>query len=653
MRWCARAALCVGLFVFSIAASAESIVDVSGDFVDVLPKAWMLEDKTQNLTAADVVSEFASRAELKQSTANFGFSDAAHWFGVLLHNPQPHVLRRLLVVDPTWLDKVSIYYQSPLGKLIQIHGGDTLPFSSRAISHHKINFQLDIPSGTSRLIIRTQTVDPYVVNLELWEPGAFHAADADQRLYIGVVYGAIAALLLYNLVLFFSVRESVYAAYSGYLFSFLVMHSTYNGYTYALLWPDSPVWGNWAHAIFIYIFVFSGLYFCTQFLQLREKMPQGFRAVKIIAVLAVLSFLLTPMVGGYSLQVQTSIIWVVLYTPTALVLGWISLFQGNAAARYFLTAALAGFIGSFVTALTVLGFIPFTFFTYHAVDFGMLVDAVLLSLALADRLRIARVEAESAKNKLLETTSRYAEDLEQQVQLRTIELKQANATKDKFLSIVGHDLKGPIGGLNTLFSTLVISSKDMTDDTLETVRTTVRTTSDFLDQLFMWARTQRGDLRCQPQWFDVTEIVTEVFGFLGSQAAAKGITLTRDGVLSANVYADRKMISLVIRNLLGNAIKYSFAGGDICVTINEQEDHWRIQVKDSGVGISPAVQQSLFRADTKPVSLPGTENEVGTGLGLILCSEFVHMNGGQIGVESAPTEGTLFWFTVPKLSSGR
>lgn len=627
---------------------AVHVVSAAAAEAPLVPAARIVRDADGRMTVGHIVAheELPALAESSR-TASFGFSSAAYWFSVMIDNPGERPLRRLLAFEPTWLDDVQVTLIRSDGTLRSQFGGDRLKFSQRAIPHRQINFELDLPPGRSRLLVRVQTRDPFLVNMTLWEPSAFFAADAAEGRYFGFVYGAMAALLLFNLVLFFSVREPVYATYVAYLATFMAAHATYNGHLFPLLWPDSPVWGNWAHSTFIYLFMLAGITFAINFLDLPAKRPQLYRWAKGFGLAMAASMVLTGLVGGYAFHVATSIFWVVVYSPFVLFLGLRSFQQGNRASRFFLSATTAGFIGSFVTASTVAGLIPYSFTAYRAVDIGMLVDAVLLSLALADRLRLSRAEADRAKAELIEAGRRYARELEETVARRTGELMEANAVKDKFFAIVAHDLRGPIGGLAALFGGPIATPADLTPETLAVVRAATQNTQTFLEELLAWARSQRGEIDLRPKAIDIPRLLHETQELFAVQAQAKGVHLDLQLTEECWVYADPSMIHTVLRNLVHNALKFTESGGTVRAGLERETERCWISIADTGIGMSRSILENVFRLDVKPQSSPGTRNESGTGLGLVLCKEFIEKNGGTIEVRSEPGQGSTFRFSLP------
>ncbi len=636
------------LSLHSITAMADRAVDVSQPSIQLGSWSRVIRDADASLSAEQIFSQPQRYPGVKGSAiTSFYFTDDAYWFVVPLYNPLHNPLTRLLVFEPIWLDDLQVTLLSNSGLHEQFHGGDYLPFSDRSLSHRKVNFSLQLPPGHSQLFVRVKTVDPFVVNMTLWETTAFYESDSLETAYLGLVYGVLGAMLLYNLVLFIAIRETVYAAYVAYVFFFMTWHIINNGITYQHLWPESPGIANWSQSISLYMIMVAGLYFAINFLQLPQRMPRTYHWAAALFAALILSFLFTTL-GGYQLHVTSGVLWVIAYTPVLIVFGILALMAGNRAARYFVPATTAGFLGSGITALAVSGLIPFNTYTYRAVDFGMLIDAILLSIALADRLKLARADTERARAELFEATRFHAQQLEEEVEQRTMELREANAAKDKFFSIIAHDLRGPLSSLSLFYNDIIKSPKDFTDEILMLTRDTTNNTRDLLEQLLTWARSQRGEIDYNPRPTDLRLLLAEIEDFFSAQARAKDIQLQMNVDAPCWVYADRAMVHTVLRNLIGNALKYTKAGGLVGFNLIKMDNAYQLRITDSGIGMSDQALQQLFQPDTKPQSVPGTLNETGTGLGLILCNEFVQRNGGTLGAESEPGKGSTFWFTLPR-----
>jgi signal transduction histidine kinase len=247
-------------------------------------------------------------------------------------------------------------------------------------------------------------------------------------------------------------------------------------------------------------------------------------------------------------------------------------------------------------------------------------------------------------NKMLTT-------INEQINKKNNELQDLNATKDKFFSIIAHDLKGPLNSF-TSFSNLLINyidslSKEEIQMLASDLDKSIKNLFSLLENLLEWARSQTGALELKPENIEIKALAEANKEILQKSADNKEIKLMLQVPDGASAFADKNYINTVIRNLLSNAIKFTTSGGTVSLEVEEFEDAVEVAVRDTGVGMSPEVQQKIFRIDQKH-STNGTANEKGTGLGLVLCKEFVEKNGGCIWVESEVDKGTVFRFTIPK-----
>ncbi|MCX6281122.1 MAG: ATP-binding protein [Bacteroidetes bacterium] len=233
------------------------------------------------------------------------------------------------------------------------------------------------------------------------------------------------------------------------------------------------------------------------------------------------------------------------------------------------------------------------------------------------------------------------------------ELIDLNATKDKFFSIIAHDLRSPISTLISL-SEVLRTDMDLLEplqqkEILESLHDLSRNYLKLLDNLLQWSRVQSGRMVPEPTGFDLAETIRDVLGFYQPYALDKQIRLVERNISSVNVFADKNMIRVVLRNLISNAIKFTQPGGEIHVILLIKDNLVEVIIQDNGLGMPPGVLDGLFKLD-KTQSSKGTAGERGTGLGLHLCKEFVELNKGAIRVESQKGFGSIFTFTIPKPS---
>lgn len=239
----------------------------------------------------------------------------------------------------------------------------------------------------------------------------------------------------------------------------------------------------------------------------------------------------------------------------------------------------------------------------------------------------------------------------EQMNRQNSELQELNATKDKFFSIISHDLKGPLNSLTSFAGLLINHTDALTKDEIKMLATdldkSVKNLLSLLNNLLEWSRSQTGNLDIKAEAFDVRELVYANAELLQLMAENKDISLRTRVPANLTGFADKNQMNTVLRNLISNALKFTEKGGSVDVDVNEWKDAIEVAVRDSGVGMSKEVMAKLFKIEHK-YSTNGTANESGTGLGLMLCKEFVERSGGVIGVESQQGKGSIFRFTIPK-----
>jgi PAS domain S-box-containing protein len=287
-----------------------------------------------------------------------------------------------------------------------------------------------------------------------------------------------------------------------------------------------------------------------------------------------------------------------------------------------------------------------------------------------DITRLKRIEIQLRKktedlqetNRLLEERQkeiiRQSEELAAQAQHLTItntELDRLNKTKDKFFSIIAHDLRNPFNAIMGFAGMLCQDFTEMDDKQkiglLELINLSSESAYNLLDNLLQWARTQTDKIKFNPEIFDLSEVVSQVIDLHGIMAEKKEVSVENTIPVSTQVYADKNMIHTVIRNLISNAIKFSGKGGKVFVSSFENGIMTEVVIRDEGIGMTRENLSQLFRIDTY-YSTPGTSGETGTGLGLIICKEFIDKNNGRIRATSKEGQGTAISFTLMRRNSG-
>lgn len=288
----------------------------------------------------------------------------------------------------------------------------------------------------------------------------------------------------------------------------------------------------------------------------------------------------------------------------------------------------------------------------------------LLLLTLAISFYYFRLNSIKKRNRLLEDevekrTSEIACQSDQilqqknELELKKIELEHLNKTKDKFFSIIGHDLKNPVKALTFLTEALKNDTGEKTEVQKELIHhmdLSSRSIKNLIFSLLEWARTQSGQVKLDPVNIPLKQLLEENIQLNAQLAAQKEINITLSCDENHCVYGDYQMINTIVRNLLSNSIKYTQTGGEIAISSELTGDNEiKISISDNGIGMPEELLQNLFSLD-KGVSIKGTDNETGTGLGLIISQEFAQLNKGNIFAHSTLGKGSTFYLVLPSLS---
>jgi signal transduction histidine kinase len=280
--------------------------------------------------------------------------------------------------------------------------------------------------------------------------------------------------------------------------------------------------------------------------------------------------------------------------------------------------------------------------------------AVIL-LLFAGSILVVLVMRNRNNKKLNDQLQLSNQQLEVRIKQRTKEIEEANKTKDQFFSIIAHDLKSPFNALLGLSVMLDDNYETLTDperkEFIHYLREAVDTLYQLLENLLNWSVSQRGILQLFPSKLQINNIIEDTLLLFSQQAQMKNITFSFENKTHEQAYADADTVKTILRNLISNAIKFSPLGGKVIIKtalseISDGAPLYEVQISDSGVGIPQDKQEIIFE-NPMEVKTKGTSNEKGTGLGLLICKDFVQKNNGQISLISEPGKGSTFIFTLP------
>ncbi|XID75716.1 ATP-binding protein [Alkanindiges sp. WGS2144] len=238
----------------------------------------------------------------------------------------------------------------------------------------------------------------------------------------------------------------------------------------------------------------------------------------------------------------------------------------------------------------------------------------------------------------------------QAIQLANEKLREINASKDKFFSIIAHDLRAPFHGILGFSEVLETEIEELDEKGIRDIagylRSTAHATFRLLENLLQWAMSEGGAIVYKPQEVHIEQVFQVIFEVLGAMAQKKNVALHSDVSPELTVFVDINMITSVLQNLCSNALKFTRSGGHVYLSAQEVANEVQIKIRDTGIGMSEEQIQDFFNRQ-QPRSIKGTDGEKGTGLGLLLCRQFVEKNNGRVQIESRPNEGTTFTISIP------
>lgn len=549
-------------------------------------------------------------------------SDPAHWLLELAYPP---------------LDRLDLYLPDGAGgyRLAQ-RTGDTLPFSSRPIALTNYLFDLKLEPGKPlRAYLRLESQGSIQAPLTLWSPKAYMENQPGNVYVLGIIYGVLLVMMLYNLFIFLSVRDTSYLYYILYIASFGLYQVSVNGAGIEYFWPNNPWWANASTPFLIGSAALFGCQFARRFLHTGEHSPWVDRTLLLLMGIGALVMLLA-LSASYALSLRLATYLALAFVVVIFSAGILAWLRGMRVARYFIFAWTAFLLGGTVNTLMVLGFLPNVFLTMYASQIGSALEVGLLSLALADRINAMKEE----RTRILQESSRKLEQL-------NLELANSNRLKDEFLATVTHELRTPMSGV--IGSLELMQTVPMDIELAQYQKTASGSARDMMrmvNDILALIELRAGKLYPRREPFSLRGLLDSLRAQYAPRAEEKGLrfVLQLDESLPDTLEGDTGKLAQALGYLLDNAIKFTHQGGvTLRVGGRRQADGilLSIDVEDSGIGFETPKDDSLYQ---RFYQLDGslTREYGGLGIGLALCRKLTALLGGELRHESAPGSGSRF-----------
>ena len=607
------------------------------------PALQVFEDLRGSARISDVSSPAlaASFQPLSQPVLNVGYTDSAYWLCLDLdYRPQQASGQQTWLLELAYppLDHVDLYQEDGQGGFTLVsRSGDAWPFSQRQIKQSTYLFALQLqPNRPQRLYLRLQTEGSLQAPLTLWAPTAY-LEDMPRHTYLlGIIYGVMLVMLLYNLFIYLSVRDASYFYYIFYIAAIGLYQASANGVGTQFLWPDSPEWGNAAPPFLLGATALCGAQFVRTFLHTADFSRWMDHALKLLMACGLLMIGLTLTVG-YALPLKFAPYVALLFTGLCFTAGVMAWRRGLRQARYFLLAWSAFLLGALVYTLMSMGVLPSLFITLHASQIGAAMEVALLSLALADRINVMKEEREQ----ILQESSAKLSALNDQ-------LATTNRLKDEFLATITHELRTPMNGVIgalELMHTLPLDAEQAQYRAIAAV--SARDMLQMVNDILMLTELQAGKLQAACAPFSLAEVLAELQQRFAARAADKGLrfSLSLDPRLPATLSGDADKLLQCLGYLLDNAIKFTSVGHVSltleCCASTARQVHLQIRVSDSGVGFQAGADEQMYQHFQQ---LDGslTREHGGLGIGLAICRQLLALLGGRLSHRSVPGQGSEF-----------
>ena len=632
------AALMLLLMVGAIVRAEPIALASAGDSVQLGAQVEVLEDPEGNWTLSQIRDQFASRFRKNDSdTLNFGFTKSTIWLRFQVNASQMDGRSWFLVERYPILDELTLFVPQADGEFRKYAVGDTRSFGSRPMDHRAFVFNLDaLPDGVSEYYIKVRGKGALNMMPMLYSAKGLVEYTYIEQLLQGLFYGSLTIMLIYNLLLFLSLRDNVHLHFVVFLTGVLFFNICVSGFGLQYLWPDNPKVNEYFW-LTTYICGLSLALYSRQFLQLAQRFPRYDRLLKHYLILIGLAFLLQwviPPPYSYHLSTVMVMITVVLFSW----LGWVVWRQGFRVARLYVLAWSVFLLAVFLYALGNLGLIPYSVIVPYLLHFGALWVVVMLSLALGDRIRFLESESKQLSVEAQQNLERHLADIE-----------QMNQDKSMFLQYISHELNTPINWIGAADS-LGQSGQGQGDkdvDVWAMVRKGQRRLTGIVSTSLRYFDLSDRDQpplqgRCQPMW-----MLDAILREQAERITECGVVVRNRVSPNLQVRACEGELSEVLSMALDNALRFSAEGDcvDITSTVDASAENAELCIRDEGRGATADQLEKIL----EPFFVMGSRHhEEGFGLSLAMARVMIEQVGGALWAESdGPGRGFALHIQLP------
>ena len=601
--------------------------------------AYYLEDITGEYSLFDIVELDESNFELlTEESLNKGFTNSTYWLKFSIFDNTSDNKTQNWKLENTYplLDYFDIYIVDESKNIEHIKLGDTYLYNQRLIDHRNFIVPITLQDNEKKdIYLRVTTSSSMQIPIFIWHPEYFFEARSGEQYGLGLYYGMMLVMFFYNFFLWFSIRDSNYLWYIGYLAAFAILQATTSGLGYQYLWPTSPWIESIAPPVSIALVGIFGIAFTRRFLHTRQYHIVADNLLRSVlglsVVVLILSFIAdTATVMALAKIVVVTFLLFILYASVAMLL------RGHRQARFFLAAWVSLILGGLFTIGMMLGFLPNTFLMTHASKIGSVLEILLLSFALADRIKVIENEKKIIKFRA-----------QQELERTNKKLQENNRLKDEFLATISHEFRTPLNGI---LGSLELT-QNVTDKTIKMAKGSAYEMLNLVDQVLSYTELQAGNFIIKAAAINLPELLDKINSTMQPLCADKDIdfSIENNPRNPKIIIADKKRLFQAINPILDNALKFTERGHislSVQVKYVDKQYSLLIKIEDSGIGIAENKRNDILDAFTQGDGSSSRQFS-GLGIGLSLVKALCTQLSGSIHVSSEENYGTLIEISLP------
>jgi len=627
--------------------------------VSLQSRFQVFEDKSGKRTLEDLQQPALQQqfSSLK-GNLNAGYTRSAFWLKFDVQRTNDSTERDwLMEMTPAMLDDIRLYQIDGSGNL-QIHrAGDHVPFSQQEVRYHYPLFQIHLDDTKQHtLYVRIQSSSSVFFRATLFDQKRFNEESNYLSGLMGIYYGIMLAMIIYNCLLMISYRDISMRHYLLLSICTLVAGMSVNGHVGLYLAPDWPWLVDILPAVTPQLIVLSSSLFMSSFLKLKTRLPSAYIIFRIFQSCALV--LVALILAGFQPSIAgiaqfLGLIQICLYVPVSFFVA----VRGYAPGYIVLLASSIWISGTVLIPLRNLGLLESSWLSDFGFQIGSAIEVILLALAQAYKISLIQAESNQTQKQLLKLSQQAEYELDAKVRLRTTELdhliqrlEKSDKEKNDFLSIAVHDLKSPLTSIIGMSELLIKMyhriPKEEQQSYLSRINASGKRMMHIVTNLLDMNAMENGDLKLQKQTINLGKLLNDIALHYEEMLKAKDLTAIIHVEENVLVSADINAMTRILDNLISNAIKFSPTGKFIWLTVNEHDGLGRFEVRDQGPGVSMNDQQLLFAKFSKLSAVP-TAGEHSSGLGLSIVKKLIEAQGGIVNCTSNVGEGASFHIDLP------